>query len=549
MSTSSSSHHQQVSVLLSITDALNLPSTVWDFSSFSSVSPHSPPLTSLSSICGVSSQVLCDSTNSTIIGINLSSNPLFHGVTVSSFNPLQALPDLESLELHSNDLVGSLPSEWGATMKKLSYLDVCPNALSGVLPVEWSGMSSLTVFYGCYNDFVGTLPSEWGTLVLLRQLDLAGNGLTGPLPSSWSNIQDIQWLYLDDNKLSGNLPEEWGAFTQMEWFGASSNSLGGTLPTSFGAWTSIQGLYLSSNTFSGPLPKDYAAFSSLVTFDVSDNKLEGGIPFELTSMSSLQQCNFSSNAFTSGLESMLLIASLELMDVSGNALEGPLSFIRDAGDSMTNLILSRNRFEPHVLPSVFALKSQTRSSALLVDMRGMEFDCPFPSPDVISREASSWTRVLHDSCHSNYQIFLLDYCLPIFGALVALFLIWKFASLLQHGVARAITKPLKRRNDVYSWSSHKRLKAIRLFLFGFMLYGNVNDIEVYKHMLDVLDYATLQNPCEAVNNRVCFTLNCLGDGLIMTRIKARTPTSSAPPLRSRATAAIQTSQTSRPIST
>ncbi len=49
--------------------------------------------------------------------------------------------------------------------------------------------------------------------------------------------------------------------------------------------------------------------------------------------------------------------------------------------------------------------------------------------------------------------------------------------------------------------THKRLKVIRVLLFAFLLYDNINDIQVYNSMLVAVSYHQFQDPCAPVNDR------------------------------------------------
>ena len=100
-------------------------------------------------------------------------------VILESHNPI-----LISLNLTSNNLIGSLPSEL------------------------FTGLgSSCQLLDLSQNDLSGTLPKEIGHATGLHKLDLTSNvHLAGTLPASISLISHLQYLFLDGCSLTGTVP-------------------------------------------------------------------------------------------------------------------------------------------------------------------------------------------------------------------------------------------------------------------------------------------------------------------------------------------------------
>lgn len=46
------------------------------------------------------------------------------------------------------------------------------------------------------NDLVGSIPKEFGELKNLVSLDLYHNNLTGPIPPTLSNLSNLKFLYV-----------------------------------------------------------------------------------------------------------------------------------------------------------------------------------------------------------------------------------------------------------------------------------------------------------------------------------------------------------------
>jgi len=109
---------------------------------------------------------------------------------------------LTRLDLNHNQLSGSIPSELG-NLKNLQYFLLYNNQLSGTIPIEIGNLTNLTDLVLFYNQFTGTIPSELGNLINLRYFYLNYNQFTGTIPSELGNLTKVLNLYLDHNKLTG----------------------------------------------------------------------------------------------------------------------------------------------------------------------------------------------------------------------------------------------------------------------------------------------------------------------------------------------------------
>ena len=76
---------------------------------------------------------------------------------------------------------------------------------------SWYGVTcsgdNLTGLNLASNNLVGTIPSELGNLTTLTSLDISGNTLSGSIPTELSNLTALTELRLDNNKLVGPLPQ------------------------------------------------------------------------------------------------------------------------------------------------------------------------------------------------------------------------------------------------------------------------------------------------------------------------------------------------------
>jgi len=89
-------------------------------------------------------------------------NSKYHGrldelIPAVTWNSLAEMSSLRILELHDNELAGTLPPELG----QLSYLQefrIDNNGITGTVPDEYEGMTSLEVFCLSGNDLFGSIP-------------------------------------------------------------------------------------------------------------------------------------------------------------------------------------------------------------------------------------------------------------------------------------------------------------------------------------------------------------------------------------------------------
>ena len=66
------------------------------------------------------------------------------------------------------------------------------------------------------NNLIGTIPPELGRLSRLQELRLDGNSLTGIIPPELGRLSSLQGLSLGDNDLSGGIPPELGELSSLQ---------------------------------------------------------------------------------------------------------------------------------------------------------------------------------------------------------------------------------------------------------------------------------------------------------------------------------------------
>ena len=202
------------------------------------------------------------------------------------------------------------------------------------------------------------------------------------------------------------------------------------LPAAWSNLTSLESLNIYGNQLEGAIPASWSSLSRLESLILSENKLSGELPAGLSELKSLRHFNIGRNAITGGLEHLLLIPTLSELNAAENMISCSLSFLlKDVGTSLTSFGLSSNRLDRYVSPSDFAVGNASRSESLFIDLRYIDFSCPFPASPDIRRASksgdSSRVFVSHDLCSTDYGSFLLKYGLPSLGAVVAIYVAWK----------------------------------------------------------------------------------------------------------------------------
>jgi len=166
----------------------------------------------------------------------------------------------------------------------LNYLELSSNFLTGTLPSELGFLSALMYLYLDNNRFEGTLSSAMlSPLVTLEYLAVNSNRLSGPLPYDWRSLSSLLYLDLYDNSFSGALPSSWGKLAIVR-VDVSSNQLTGSLHMNVSAYPpSVAYFNVAFNSLSDIIPSSLASLTDLVNVNVSYNGLVGSIPSEFCS--------------------------------------------------------------------------------------------------------------------------------------------------------------------------------------------------------------------------------------------------------------------------
>ncbi|XP_027166992.1 MDIS1-interacting receptor like kinase 2-like [Coffea eugenioides] len=134
------------------------------------------------------------------------------------------------LDLHDNQLTGSIPQELGA-LTGLLYLDLSTNSLNGSFPEHLGDLRHLFLMNLSNNVLSQKIPFQIGKLTQLSELDLSRNFFTGEIPSEFQSLQSLGTLDLSHNNLSGLIPKALTKLPGSLHINISFNNLEGPIPS------------------------------------------------------------------------------------------------------------------------------------------------------------------------------------------------------------------------------------------------------------------------------------------------------------------------------
>ncbi|CAO2169233.1 unnamed protein product [Urochloa humidicola] len=335
-------------------------------------------------------------------------------------------PMIYSVDLSSNDLAGSLPSDGYHTLVNLTKLDLSCNRISGAIPASlfshpsleyldlWQNnltgnfllypniSSNLVSIDVSNNKLQGPIPKSLSELVGIRSLDLSSNNFTGTVDLSLlKNCKELDYLSISYNKLSvvedGN--HSYGEYPIIPWLelascnlshvpmflmnqsiahlDLSNNNIGGHIPDWIWGIRGPSGysLNLSHNLFTS-VDKNLSRRSVIddaFDLDLHSNKIKGALP--LPPLATFGFLDYSDNHFDSSTpEFWSRISYVDYLSLANNSLTGELSHFICNATTMEVLDLSFNNFSGLIPPCL--LKDNERLEIL--NLRGNNFHGSLP---------------------------------------------------------------------------------------------------------------------------------------------------------------------------
>ncbi|KAK2966618.1 hypothetical protein RJ640_025303 [Escallonia rubra] len=120
---------------------------------------------------------------------------------------------------------------WHPDENKVLNIRLSGMGLKGEFPVGVANCTSLTGLDLSSNNIYGTIPSNIPKLVeFVTTLDLSSNNLSGEIPVNLSRCSYLNVLKLDSNQLTGQIPAELGLLSRIKTFSVANNRLTGQVP-------------------------------------------------------------------------------------------------------------------------------------------------------------------------------------------------------------------------------------------------------------------------------------------------------------------------------
>jgi len=314
----------------------------------------------------------CDPGNTTVQSIDLGSNTLVGTlppelgnlanlqILILYLNQLSGsippelgdLVNLYNLDLHWNQLSSSIPPELG-DLDNLYNLDLHWNQLSGSIPPELGDLDNLYILHLDSNELSGSIPPELSNLANLHDIDLHWNQLSGSIPPELGDLANLYYLGLGPNQLSGTIPPELGNLANLQMLYLYSNQLSGTIPQELGDLANLQYLYLSYNQLSGTIPPELGDLANLIELDLSANQISGSIPPELGDLANLIELDLSTNEIGGSIPPELGdLVNLQMLYLYSNQLSGTIPPELGNLANLIELDLSANQISGSIPPEL-----------------------------------------------------------------------------------------------------------------------------------------------------------------------------------------------------
>jgi len=299
-----------------------------------------------------------------VVGIDLHGNNLVGSLPVE----IGDFPYLGKLQLYNNNISGPIPDSIGnlsgltelwmlgnlldgplpASIGQLSNLETLflrDNHISGQIPVDLCNLRSLRYLGLGGNEIEGQIPAAIGQLVNLKFLDFTGNHLEGTLPDGLWGMTQLTSIRLGVNNFSASIPDSVGQLSNLEELNCGGNTLNGEIPSTIGNLTKLEYLVLENNQLSGTIPSTFWNLPHLTTLHLGNNQLIGSIPAEIRNLTALVGLDLSGNLLTGPIPLEIeKLSALSRLNLSHNYLDGSLPPQLGQMINLSELTLGHNNF-------------------------------------------------------------------------------------------------------------------------------------------------------------------------------------------------------------
>ena len=270
-----------------------------------------------------------------LVYLNLSNNFLTN--MEGPFDDLNS--NLYILDLHSNELTGSLP----IFTKYAAHLDYSNNKFS-TAPLDMDKYVPFLYFLSLSkNNFQGKIPESFCNFSSLRLLDLSYNSFNDLIPKCLMRRNStLRVLNLAENKLRGYVSDTISSSCSIRFLNLNGNLLEGVIPNTLANCKSLQVLNLGNNLFQDRLPCFLRRISTLRVLILRSNKLNGPIacPRSTSNWEKLHIIDLASNNFNGILPGPVLRSFKQMKQCEAESHEKYGSLFFDMFDNVDTVSLS-----------------------------------------------------------------------------------------------------------------------------------------------------------------------------------------------------------------
>ncbi|KAK6248308.1 hypothetical protein QUC31_019873 [Theobroma cacao] len=289
--------------------------------------------------------------------------------------PLASHLDLSDLDVSINFFNGSIPTEIGAKLPSLTFLNMSKNSFGGSIPASIGGINSLQSLDLSNNQLSGGLPEHLAMgCSLLSVLILSNNRLQGQIFPANFSLTNLGELQVDGNHFSGSIPDCLSNCSFLSILDISNNQLFDEIPRWMENLSRLSRLDLSNNAIFGGIPKWMGNMSSLEEIIMANNHLGGSIPVEFCQLNlKLKLLDLSANDISGSLPSCFSPLLISQVHLSKNKLQGQLTNAFRNSNLLVTLDLSNNHLTGNI-PNWIGKLSQL--SYLLLNNNHFEGEIP-----------------------------------------------------------------------------------------------------------------------------------------------------------------------------
>ncbi|KAM7527521.1 hypothetical protein LguiB_030931 [Lonicera macranthoides] len=144
---------------------------------------------------------------------------------------------------------------WHPDESKVLNIRLSGMGLKGKFPLGVSNCTALTGLDLSSNKLYGTIPSNISQIIqFVTSLDLSSNNFSGEIPVNLANCSYLNVLMLNKNQFTGQIPLQLGQLGRIKTFSVANNRLTGQVPLFMNLTISVENYVNNPGLCGDPLP-------------------------------------------------------------------------------------------------------------------------------------------------------------------------------------------------------------------------------------------------------------------------------------------------------